>query len=372
MKQKVFGRSLARRVSAIVLGLVMLLSVSGVLYGFEDRIPGGGGGITFVPGSGTTPPIAPFAVNYTAYEARSGAQPIGWAIISAEPIEIGERTDFETGSIAPLYTVPIGTVIHLQNNPQNDNTFGRGRPFHSIALFGVNPWPEIFEVGMYDVYTLKFEETGTYLLSGFRDFSGYTAAAFRVVEGEAQPAPTPNVPVATTPAPTVAPTSAPTATPVVSVATPTPAPVVVVTNAPSGLRTTERIVNVVLPAPVAGQDLRYTVQAGETWWSIAYNYYGSMGSVAVGRLTSANSGVTLQAGTIITIPSQGIRDPITRTHLENAAGMYLVQAGDTLWSIAQRYYGNGVEWGRIFEANRQRMAASNVLYAGQWIVIPNR
>jgi LysM repeat protein len=172
---------------------------------------------------------------------------------------------------------------------------------------------------------------------------------------------------ATLPTPTPAPTPQP---------TPTPAPVVTLPT-PVGLTTTERLVSVVPPAPVAGQPLQYTVQPGETLWSIAFNFYGSMQTATVNRILNANRNIIpvnnrLTAGLVLTLPAQGLRDPITRTHLDNAPGLYLVQAGDTLASIANRFYGNSNEWGRIHEANRVRVPNANRIYEGQWLVIPNR
>jgi nucleoid-associated protein YgaU len=124
-----------------------------------------------------------------------------------------------------------------------------------------------------------------------------------------------------------------------------------------------------------GQPLQYTVQEGETLWTIAFNFYGSMQSATVNRISTANRNVVptngrLTAGMVLTLPAQGLRDPITRTHLDNAAGLYHVQAGDTLGSIANRFYGNPAEWSRIHEANRVRVPNANRIYEGQWLVIP--
>ncbi len=47
-----------------------------------------------------------------------------------------------------------------------------------------------------------------------------------------------------------------------------------------------------------------------------------------------------------------------------------VQKGDTLYSLAQRYYGNRADWQKIYEANRQVLASKNQLKVGQQLVIP--
>ena len=49
---------------------------------------------------------------------------------------------------------------------------------------------------------------------------------------------------------------------------------------------------------------------------------------------------------------------------------YVVQRGDSLWSIAQEQYGNGYLWQKIYEANRGVMPNENALYAGIEITLP--
>lgn len=49
---------------------------------------------------------------------------------------------------------------------------------------------------------------------------------------------------------------------------------------------------------------------------------------------------------------------------------YVVVKGDCLWKIAQRYYGRGTLWPRIFDANRGQIKNPNLIYPGQRFVIP--
>ena len=49
---------------------------------------------------------------------------------------------------------------------------------------------------------------------------------------------------------------------------------------------------------------------------------------------------------------------------------YSVEAGDSLWAIAERFYGNGSEWGRILEANRDQIENPDVIQPGQVLTIP--
>ena len=48
---------------------------------------------------------------------------------------------------------------------------------------------------------------------------------------------------------------------------------------------------------------------------------------------------------------------------------YTIQAGDTLWKIAERVYGSGILWRKIFSDNMTAIGNPNRIYAGQTIVI---
>jgi LysM repeat protein len=49
---------------------------------------------------------------------------------------------------------------------------------------------------------------------------------------------------------------------------------------------------------------------------------------------------------------------------------YTVRAGDTLSSIAQRFYGNAADWRRIYQANMSVIQNPNVIYQGQVLRVP--
>jgi len=51
---------------------------------------------------------------------------------------------------------------------------------------------------------------------------------------------------------------------------------------------------------------------------------------------------------------------------------YTVKRGDTLWSIAQRLYGDGHLWKAIYEANRDRVASPSAMKVGTELRIPPR
>ncbi|MEO8668260.1 MAG: tetratricopeptide repeat protein, partial [Bauldia sp.] len=47
-----------------------------------------------------------------------------------------------------------------------------------------------------------------------------------------------------------------------------------------------------------------------------------------------------------------------------------VESGDTLWTISARVYGNADLFGRIFEANRDRISNPNRIFPGMTLTIP--
>ena len=68
--------------------------------------------------------------------------------------------------------------------------------------------------------------------------------------------------------------------------------------------------------------------------------------------------------------------PVERVELDSSvkpaspAKVYVVQAGDSLWSIAQQFYGNGLMWSHIYYANQSRIHDPNLIYQGQKLTIP--
>jgi proteasome lid subunit RPN8/RPN11 len=49
---------------------------------------------------------------------------------------------------------------------------------------------------------------------------------------------------------------------------------------------------------------------------------------------------------------------------------YHVLPGDSLWSLAERFYGHGLAWKRIYRTNSERLWNPNLLSVGQMIQIP--
>jgi LysM repeat protein len=57
--------------------------------------------------------------------------------------------------------------------------------------------------------------------------------------------------------------------------------------------------------------------------------------------------------------------------VQPAAATYTVQAGDTLYGIAQRYYGDGSYWSGLYQANQSEISNPDLISVGQVLAIPS-
>ena len=55
---------------------------------------------------------------------------------------------------------------------------------------------------------------------------------------------------------------------------------------------------------------------------------------------------------------------------EEAVVFYTIKKGDTLWAIAAEHLGNGSQYPKIFEANKEVIKDPDLIYPGQQIRIP--
>lgn len=52
------------------------------------------------------------------------------------------------------------------------------------------------------------------------------------------------------------------------------------------------------------------------------------------------------------------------------AKKYTVKSGDSLWTIAKKYYGDGSKYKKIYNANKDKVNNPNLIYPGQVLTIP--
>lgn len=97
------------------------------------------------------------------------------------------------------------------------------------------------------------------------------------------------------------------------------------------------------------------------------------------RTVPPNAESDLQAGDIISPDTAPAGDISGLGDLEMNAPVaeevkepqtYIVEKGDTLWKIANKFYGDGKKWQTIFEANQDLIGTPDKIRAGITIKIP--
>ncbi len=76
--------------------------------------------------------------------------------------------------------------------------------------------------------------------------------------------------------------------------------------------------------------------------------------------------VTVQKGIIINTLPKSQPAPVN----PKSTGSYTVLSGDSLWSIAKKYYGDGSKFTKIVEANKDKIKNPSLIYPGQVLTIP--
>lgn len=60
----------------------------------------------------------------------------------------------------------------------------------------------------------------------------------------------------------------------------------------------------------------------------------------------------------------------TKAPASSSGKTYTVVRGDCLWNIAKRFYGNGAQYTKIYNANKDKIKNPNLIYPGQVLTIP--
>ena len=120
----------------------------------------------------------------------------------------------------------------------------------------------------------------------------------------------------------------------------------------------------------AAKGQQHRVSAGESLSKIAQKYYGNQELWPVlARVNNIANPNIIFVDASLTIPAKNeaeeVRGQITTTS-------YQVQQGDTLFSIAEKVYGDGSRWPVLHRANGSRRLANGnpLVFAGSTIVIP--
>lgn len=175
---------------------------------------------------------------------------------------------------------------------------------------------------------------------------------------------------------------------------PSPAPVpvtnVVQPDANTVIPNTDAANAIVNPTENA-EVISYTIEPGDTLWSIAVKFYGNGNywrKIYEDNADTISNPDRIFAGQAILIyPLQDtLSAPLTNPNAANTAQLpqadntaadstdinsYVVQPGDNLWKIARKLYGRGWRWRTIYEANTDTLPDPGQLHVGQVLIIPN-
>ena len=113
-----------------------------------------------------------------------------------------------------------------------------------------------------------------------------------------------------------------------------------------------------------------TVGKGDTLWSLAEQHLGS--GELWSRIAELNQGRLMPDGAHFTQAST--IHPGWTLLLPDSPGRrtdrLTVEAGDTLWELADQEYGDADRWRRLYAANRDQIADPDVIYPGQVLEVP--
>lgn len=129
----------------------------------------------------------------------------------------------------------------------------------------------------------------------------------------------------------------------------------------------------------------YTVNAGDDLWSISENFYKDGNRwVEIAKVNNLENPGLIYSGDKIIIPTttpgsiqkntaQNVEQnsQTQNTVIENnsiTGNTYTVIAGDNLWDIAVRAYGDGFRWSEIAKANN--LVNPNLIHTGNVFIIP--
>lgn len=125
----------------------------------------------------------------------------------------------------------------------------------------------------------------------------------------------------------------------------------------------------------------YTVQAGDSLWSIAVAKLGQGERYeeisALNQLPDPNQlrvGQTLELPASTTPPATQVSpvpSPTTVSPDLTPVATHVVQKGESLWSIAQEYLGSPLAWPQLYQANRDLIGPNpDLIYPGQELQLP--
>ncbi len=102
---------------------------------------------------------------------------------------------------------------------------------------------------------------------------------------------------------------------------------------------------------------------------VSMDQEGNLSISGEAKDTDALQKAALMAGNVEGVAKVDTSNVAVRESKEVRVEIYEVQKGDTLWKIAQKYYGDGNRWKKIYEDNKEVIKDPDLIYPGQKIRI---
>jgi cell wall-associated NlpC family hydrolase len=106
--------------------------------------------------------------------------------------------------------------------------------------------------------------------------------------------------------------------------------------------------------------ITYSVKSGDTLWSIANANGNCVDSI---KLLNGLSSDLIYAGQVLTLSNSGVEQTVPATPTVVSQSKYIVQTGDSLWSIAQKF-GTTVDYLRIING-----LPNETIYGGNTLLV---
>lgn len=120
----------------------------------------------------------------------------------------------------------------------------------------------------------------------------------------------------------------------------------------------------------------YQVKEGDYLWKIAEDMYGSgYNAYDIAQANNIVNPSTIYKDQLLIIPevtpkllTKGETSQTATAQVTETSETYTVQKGDYLWSIAEKFYGDGFAWTKIAQANN--LSNPSLIHEGNELKIP--
>ena len=102
---------------------------------------------------------------------------------------------------------------------------------------------------------------------------------------------------------------------------------------------------------------------------VAMNEDGNVSLSGVAKDRDALEKAALMAGNVEGVEKVDVSGVQVQEDQPKKVEIYEIQKGDTLWAIAQKFYGDGNKYKKIFEDNKEVIKDPDKIYPGQKIRI---